>query len=257
MFCGDRLLAAWLRAGKSDGARHAWAILALLAKRLHRVWPEVKIVFRGDSGFCRKRMLSWCERNHVDYIIGIARNAALAKKAKPIMELAELAHEASGKKLRLFEGFRYAAKSWNRPRRVIVKAENSSRGANPRYIVTSLKGVPQYLYDKQYCARGDRENRIEEQQLDLFADRTSCHAWWPNQFRLLLSALAYELPEAIRRVALARSELANAYVGTIRLKLLKIGAVVLRNTQRVRLLLSSSYPHQALFYSAAARLKRG
>ena len=213
-------------------------------------------MFHGDSGFCRKRMLSWCERNHVDYIVGIARNAALAKKAKPIMELAELAHEASGKKLRLFEGFRYAAKPWNRPRRVIVKAEHSARGANPRYIVTNLKGVPQYLYEKQYCASGDMENRIKEQQLDLFADRTSCRAWWPNQF-LLLSALAYELLEAIRRVALARSELANAYVGTIQLKLLKIGAVVLHNIRQARLLLSSSYPHQALLYSAAARLKPG
>ena len=257
VFCGDRLLAAYLRPGKSDGARHAWAVLALLVKRLRQVWPKVKIVFRGDGGFCRPRMLSWCERNDVDYIVGIARNATLTKMAKPIMELAELAHEASGKKLRLFEGFRYAAKSWNRSRRVVVKAEHSVRGANPRFIVTSLKGVPQYLYDKQYCARGDMENRIKEQQLDLFSDRTSCHAWWPNQYRLLLSALAYVLLESIRRVALSGSELAKAYVGTIRLKLLKIGAVVLRNTRRVRLLLSGSYPRQALFHTAAARLKPG
>ena len=140
---------------------------------------------------------------------------------------------------------------------LIVKAEHCARGANPRYIVTSLKGAPQWLYDKLYCARGDMENRIKEQQLDLFSDRTSCHAWWPNQYRLLLSAMAYVLLEAIRRIALAGSALANAYVGTIRLKLLKIGAVVLRNTRRVRLLLSSSCPHQALFHTAAARLKPG
>ena len=125
------------------------------------------------------------------------------------------------------------------------------------HIVTSLKGAPQYLYDKQYCARGDRENRIKEQQLDLFSDRTSCHAWWPNQYRLLLSVMALVLLEAIRRIALAGGELANAYVGTIQLRLLKIGTVVLRNTRRVRLLLSSSCPHQALFQTAAARLKPG
>ena len=257
VFCGNHLLAAYLRPGNSDGARHARAVLALLVKRLRRAWPEVKIVFRGDGGFCRPRMLSWCERNGVGYIVGIGRNAALAKKAKPIMDLAELAHEASGEDLRLFEGFRYAAGSWKRLRRVVVKAEHSARGANPRFIVTNLKGVPQWLYERMYCARGDMENRIKEQQLDLFADRTSCRDWWPNQYRLLLSALAYTLLEAIRRTALAGTELANAHVGTIRLKLLKIGAAVLRNTRRVRLLLSSSCPRQTLFRTAAARLKPG
>ncbi|MYA67217.1 MAG: IS1380 family transposase [Gammaproteobacteria bacterium] len=257
VFCGGRLLVAYLRPGNSDGARHAWAVLALLTKRLRQAWPKVKIVFRGDGGFCRPRMLSWCERNDVGYIVGIGRNAALAKKAKPIMDLAELAHEASGEDLRLFEGFRYAAGTWKRLRRVVVKAEHSARGANPRFIVTNLKGVPQWLYEKMYCARGDMENRIKEQQLDLFADRTSCHESGPNQYRMLLSALAYTLLEAIRRVALAGSELANAYVGTIRLKLLKIGAVVLRNTRRVRLLLSGSCPRQALFRTAAVRLKPG
>ncbi len=217
MFCGDRPLAAWLRPGNSDGARHAWAIPALLVKRLRRAWPDVKIVFRGDGGFCRPRILSWCERNRVDYIVGIARNAALAKKAESIMEPAATGHEANGKKVRVFDEFPYAARSWRRrSRRVIVKVEHAGRGANPRYIVTSPDGAPQWLYDRVYCARGDMENRIKEQQLDLFADRTSCHAWWPNQYRLPLSTLAYVLLEAIRRVALASGELANAYVGTIR-----------------------------------------
>ena len=257
VFCGDRLLAAWLRPGNSDGARHAWAILALLTKRLSRAWPQVKMFFRGDSGFCRRRLLPWCERNGVDYIVGIARNAALAKKAKPVLELSAMAHEASGKKVRVFDEFPYAAASWSRSRRVIVKAEHAARSANPRYVVTSLKGAPQWLYDRVYCARGDMENRINEQQLDLFADRTSCHAWWPNQYRLRLSPMAYVLLEAIRRIALAGGELANACVGTIRLKLLKIGAVVLRNTRRIRLLLSSSCPHQGLFQTAAARLQPG
>ena len=180
---------------------------------------------------------------------------ALAKKAKLVMELSAMAHEASGKKARVFDGFQYAAASWSRSRRVIVKAEHSSRGANPRCIVTSLKGAPQRLYDRMYCVRGDMENRIKKQQLDLFADRTSCRQWWPNQYRLLLSALAYALVEAIRRIALAGGELANAYVGTIRLKLLKIGAVVLRNTRRIRLLLSGSHPRQELFRAAAAKLR--
>ena len=174
------------------------------------------------------------------------------------MELAAMGHEASGGKARVFDEFPYAAKSWRRrSRRVIVKAEHAVRGANPRYVVTSLKGAPQWLYDRVYCARGDMENRIKEQQLDLFADRTSCHAWWPNQYRLLLSTLTYVLLEAIRRVALAGGELANAHVGTIRLKLLKIGAVVLRDTRRIQLPLSNSCPHQELFHTVAARLQPG
>ncbi len=138
---------------------------------------------------------------------------------------------------------------------MVVKAEHSAREANPRFIV--LKGAPQWLYDRMYCVRGDMGNRIKEQQLDLFAKRTSCHDWWPNQYRLLLSALACTLLEAVRRIASSGSELANAHVGTIRLKLLKIVAVVLRNTRRVRLLLSISHPHQSLFHSAAVRLKPG
>ena len=159
--------------------------------------------------------------------------------------------------MRWFDTIRYGAGTWDRQRRVIVKMEYSAKGANPRYVVTSLKGDSKRLYDKLYCARGEMENRIKEQQLDLYADRTSCHRWWPNQFRLLLSSLAYTLLEAVRRLALQGTELARAYVGTIRLKLLKIGAVVLRNTRRVRLLLSSNYPHQRLFLLVAARLAPG
>lgn len=148
----------------------------------------MKIVFRGDSGFCRPRMLSWCERNRVDYIVGIARNEALASKAMLVMEFAAIAHEASGKKVRVFDEFAYTAKTWRRrSRRVIVKADHAARGANPRYIVTSLKDAPERLYDRMYCTCGDMENRIKEQQIDLFTDRTSCHVWWPNQHRLLLS----------------------------------------------------------------------
>ena len=202
-------------------------------------------------------MLRWCEENGVDYIVGIARNNRLGALAGPLLIEAKEAFAQSGDKQRLFDEFNYAAGSWDKPRRVIVKAEHTAHGSNPRYVVANLTGSPQRLYDAVYCARGDMENRIKEQQLHLFADRTSCHEWWPNQYRVLLSAFAYVLLNTIRRVALAGAELARAYVGTIRLKLLKIGAVVLRNTRRAQLLLSSAHPHQELFFTAAARLKPG
>ena len=162
-----------------------------------------------------------------------------------------------GARVRWFTDIHYAAGSWDRKRRVIAKIEHTAKGSNPRYVVTNLKGAGKTLYDKLYCARGEMENRIKEQQLDLFADRTSCHRWWPNQFRLLLSSLAYMLLEAIRRLALKGTELANAYVGTLRLKLLKVGAVILRNTRRIRFLLSSACPYQRLFFHVAARLAPG
>ena len=148
----------------------------------------------------------------------------------------------------------YAAQTWDRQRRVIAKAEHTEQGSNPRYIVTNLTGDPQALYDEVYCARGEMENRIKEQQLDLFADRTSCTKWWANQFRLLLSGLAYLLLEAIRRLGLKGTELARAQCSTIRLKLLKIGAVLRRNSRRVYFHLSSACPYQALFFRVARRL---
>lgn len=257
VFCGHRPLVSYLRTSRIDAARHAWAILALLVKRLRRVWPKVKITLRADSGFCRWRMLRWCEDHDVDYIVGIARNARLHARAAPWRDAARDAFARCGKKQRLFGTFTYAAKRWDRPRRVIVKAEHSARGANPRYVLTNLKGAPRTLYDRLYCARGDMENRIKEQQLDLFADRTSCHRWWPNQYRLLLSTFAYTLLHAIRVQALAGTRGARACAGTIRLRLLKVGAVVLRNTRRIQLLLSSAYPHADLFRLAVARLDPG
>jgi hypothetical protein len=257
VFCGQRLLVSYLRPSKIDGAKHAWAILALLVKRLRQSWPKVEIIFRGDSGFCRWRMLSWCESHGVGYILGLAKNKRLNRMAAPLLEAAAAAFAAGGERQRRFDEINYAAKTWDRKRRVIVKAEHLSKGSNPRYLVTNLAGDCQTLYEKVYCARGDMENRIKEQQLDLFSDRTSCHRWWPNQFRLLLSSLAYTLLEAIRRLALTGTGLARAQCRTIRLKLLKIGAVVIRNTRRVRLLLSSSYPYQELFTRVAARLAAG
>ncbi|MDH3692860.1 MAG: IS1380 family transposase [Gammaproteobacteria bacterium] len=257
VFCKDQLLVSYLRQSKIDGAKHAWAILSLLVKRFRERWPKVRIIFRGDSGFCRWRMLSWCERHEVGYIVGIAQNKRLNRLTSPIQWDAEACFNELGSKVRWFTDFYYGARSWDQPRRVIAKIEHTDKGANPRYVVTNLEGESKYLYEKLYCARGDMENRIKEQQLDLFADRTSCHKWWSNQFRLLLSSLAYVLLEAIRRLALKGTELARAYVGTLRLKLLKIGAVILRNTRRIRFLLSSSYPHQHLFFLVANRLAPG
>ena len=226
-------------------------------KRLRQVWPKVRIIFRGDSGFCRWRRLSWCERHAVGYIVGIAQNARLNALIQPYLEAAAEQVAETGSKVRWFTDLHYAAQSWTHPRRVIAKIEHTDKGPNPRYVVTNLEGEAQALYERLYCARGDMENRIKEQQLDLFADRTSCQRWWPNQFRLLLSSLAYTLLEALRRLALQGTELANAYVGTLRLKLLKIGAVVMKNTRRIRLLLSSACPYQELFFHVAAKLAPG
>jgi len=199
-------------------------------------------------------MLRWCENHCVSHITGLAKNARVNALAQPWIDQAQVLFENSQEKQRLFAEVSYAAKSWDKPRRVLLKAEHSQQGPNPRYVVTNLPGDPQNLYEKLYCARGNMENRIKEQQLDLFADRTSAHLWWTNQFRLLLASLAYTLLEAIRRLALHGTELAKAQCGTLRLKLLKIGAAVIRNTRRVRFLLSTAYPYQSLFFTVAARL---
>ena len=257
VFCGDQLLVSYLRASKIDGAKHSWAILALLIKRLRQAWPKVEILVRADAGLCRWRMLRWFDRHGVDYVIGIAKNPRLHDQSLALRTLAQWRYWMMGEKQRLFSEVRYAAQTWDTPRRVIVKAEHSARGSNPRFVVTNLTGNAQRIYDRIYCARGEMENRIKEQQLDLFADRTSCHTWWANQFRLLLSSLAYTLLETIRRVALHGTALARAQCGTLRLKLLRIGAIVLRNTRRIRLLLSSAYPNRELFCLVAARLKPG
>lgn len=257
VFCGEQLLVSYLRAGNVGAAHHAWAVLKLLVKKLRQAWPGVKIIFRGDSGFCRWRLLRWCEQNNVHYIVGLARNARVQALAHPFIEQSEKEFAQKQEKQRLFGEIRYAADTWDQQRRVLVKAEHTDQGSNPRFVVTNLEGEAQKLYDELYCARGEMENRIKEQQLGLFADRTSCGGWWANQFRLLLSSCGYVLLERMRALALAGTELARAQAGTIRLKLLKIGAVVLRNTRRVKLLLSSSYPYQKLFGQVLGALAGG
>jgi hypothetical protein len=254
VFCGEKLLVSYLRPSNIDAARHARAILSLLVKRFRQVWPEVRIIIRGDSGFCRWRMLSWCDRHEVSYIIGVAKNSRLNDMALPLMEKAKAQHEASGEKQRLFSEISYAAYTWDKERRVLVKAEYTDQGSNPRYVVTNLSGDPKKLYDEIYCARGDMENRIKEQQLGLFSDRTSCTKWWANQFRVMLSSLAYVLLQTLRSVALNGTMLAHAQCCTIRVKLMKIGAVILRNTRRIVFHLSSACPYQKIFCMAVKRL---
>lgn len=254
VFAGHQLLTAYLRPSNIDGAKHSRAILKLLVTRLRQAWPQVKIVFRADSGFCRWRLLRWCDRHGVDYIVGLARNAVLERQGQALMDEAHAGYEATDEKQRLFGEFSYAADTWDRERRVIAKAEFGPQGDNPRFVVTSLAGDPQDLYDRVYCHRGEAENRIKEQQLGLFADRTSCHAFPANQFRVLLSAAAYVLMETLRREGLAGTELASAQVGTIRLKLLKIGGRIVRSVRRVMVHLATPFPLQELFRTVLARL---
>ena len=257
VFCGDQLLVSYLRPSKIDGAKHTWAIVSLLVKYLRKAWPDVRVILRGDSGFCRWRMLRWCERHDVGYVVGIAKNHRLNQRIEQTLQEAEQLSVQSNEKVRWFTSFYYQANSWDCARRVIAKIEVTHKGRNPRYIVTNLKGTPKDLYDNLYCPRGEMENQIKQQQLDLFADRTSCHEWWANQFRLLMSSMAYILLESLRRIALQHTTLAHAYVGTIRLKLLKIGAVIIQNTRRIRFLLCSHYPHKDLFAKVSQRLSPG
>lgn len=255
VFAGHELLAAYLRPANIDGAHHAGAVVKLLVNRLRQAWPEVRITIRADSGFCRRNLLGWCERNGVDYVIGLARNARLNTLAAEAMTHLEARFEATQEKQRGFAEFTYAAGTWKRERRVILRGEHGAQGANPRYIVTTRTDDAALLYDGVYCQRGEMENRIKEQQLGLFADRTSCKAWWPNQFRLLQASLAYQLMQGIRRIGLAGTELAKAQCTTIRLKLFKIGAAVIGSVRRIRLLLSSACPCREVFLTAAERLR--
>ena len=257
VFCGQQLLVAYLRRSDIDASKHAWAILSLLVKRLRQAWPSVRIVVRGDSGFCRHRMLDWCDRNDVGYVVGLARNAVLEREVEVACEVARKSFRATGTKSRVFAEFDYAARTWRRTRWVIARIEHGPKGRNPRFIVTNLDRDAKELYERVYCARGDMENRIKEQQLALFADRTSSTKWWTNQFRVLLAALAYTVLETMRRTALRGTDLARAQCQTLRLRLLKIGAVVTRNTRTVQVRLSSAYPDQAVFRLLVQRLTAG
>jgi hypothetical protein len=255
VFCDDRFLVGYLRPSNIDGAKHAWAILAKLARKLRQAWPGVKIRFRADSGFCRHRMLTWCDQHGIEYVVGIGKNNRLQAEAMSIIKASRAEARLTKKKVRLFGEIRYGAKTWAYERRIVVKAEQLEKGENIRYVVTNMKGSPQRIYDDIYTQRGeDSENRIKEQQLDLFADRTSCHRFLPNQFRLFLAAAAYVLLYHIRRVALRGTELAAARCQTIRLKLLKIGAIILVNTRRILIRMSEHFVYKNLYRLAVQRL---
>lgn len=255
VFCGQQLLCAYLRPSRNDGAQHAAAILKLLVRRLRQAWPGVRIIFRGDSGFCRQRVINWCERSGVHYIIGLARNPRL----EAMVEFAQLAlrdeYERTGHKQRLIDEFSYAAQSWPHERRVITRLEWGEQGHNPRFIVTNLDGEAATLYDGVYCQRGEAENRIKEAQVGLFATRTSCHVFAANQLRVLLAALGYVLIERLRALALQGTALATAQVDTLRIRLLKVATVITRNTRRIRLYLASSWPSAPIFAQAMSALR--
>jgi hypothetical protein len=254
VFCGQDVLACVLRPSWRDPASVFSALIKLIARKLRRAWPQVRLVVRADSGFCRPRALRRFDAWGIDYVIGLQKNPTLEWfSALPSLALAEQ-YQASGTKQRLIGEFRYASRNWDRERRVIARLEHGEQGANPRFVVTSLGGEAAELYERLYCARGEAENRIKEAQLDLFGRRASCRRFAANQLRLLLAALAYTLMINLRRLALKGTELERACAATIRTKLLKIGAAVLRNTRRVRLLLASQHPMKHVFLTAARAL---
>lgn len=254
VFCGQAMLACVLRPSRIDGARHAAALIKLLVSRLRQAWPNVRIIVRGDSGFCRQPLLRWCERHGVGYVIGVARNARLHRQVAAWEAELEAAFLRDGTKQRAIREFRYAADSWNVERRLVTRLEYGSQGANPRFVVTNLGLSVADLYDGLYCQRGEAENRIKEAQLDLFGARASCHRFHANWLRLMFAAAAYTLMQRLREIALAGTELARATAATIRVRLLKIGAAILRNTRRVRILLASHHPLRETFLSAARAL---
>jgi hypothetical protein len=258
IFAGDQLLCARLRAANQDAAAGAKEEVGRIVAQVRERWPRTRIVLRADSGFCREELMGWCEANKVDYLFGLARNKRLRNQINDEIEQARVLHKTTGKAARVFTGFAYITrKSWSRARRVVAKAEYLDKGENPRFVVTSLspdKWPDQDLYEKLYCARGEMENRIKE-QMCLFADRLSTDEMKGNQLRLYFSAMAYTLMEALRRLALKGTEWAQAQVDTIRLKLLKIGAIVSISARRVLLQLSSAYPWKDVFAHAFHALR--
>ena len=258
IFAGDQLLCARLRAANQDAAAGSVDEVKRVVEQLRARWPQVKIVLRADSGFCRENLMVWCENHRIDYVFGLARNQRLRKIIGKEMHQAQLQHQATAKAARIFTGFHYSThKSWSRPRRVVAKAEYLDKGENPRFVVTSLSAEQwpaRQLYEKFYCARGQMENRIKE-QMCLFADRLSTEEMKGNQLRLYFSALAYTLVEALRRLGLKGTEWAQAQVDTLRLKLFKIGALVKVSVRRIVLEMNSAHPWKSIYAHAYHALR--
>jgi hypothetical protein len=260
VFCGEHLLAAKLRPADIDGAAGALTVIRRIVERIRAAWPSVEIVLRGDSGFCREGLMAWCESAGVDYLFGLAKNARLCRIIGAELQWAKLEHEKTRAPSRCFSEFTYRTqKSWSRSRRVVAKAEHLEKGSNPRFVVTSIP-TEQFdaktLYEQEYCARGEMENRIKEQQLYLFADRVSAATMRANQLRLYEAGVAYLLIHALRRLGLKDTPLEKAQAPTIRQKLLKIGTRVRITTRRVWLSWSQAYPYQALFRRVYENLMR-
>lgn len=260
IFCGEHLLCARLRPSNIDGAAGSVKELERIVGQIRQSWPTVQIVIRGDSGFCRESILGWCEANRVDYVLGLAKNKRLVREIADELKQAEAQFQETGQSARLFKDFSYQTlESWSRSRRVIGKAEHLAQGANPRFVVTTLSAEAfdaRAVYEDEYCGRGEMENRIKEQQLCLFADRTSAASMRANEQRLWFSSLAYVLLAALRRLGLSCTKLAQARCDTIRLKLLKIGAQVRVTVRKVWVRLAESCPYQAIFQQVVAELRR-
>ena len=258
IFCGEHLLLAKLRPANIDGAAGAKEEIERIVGQIRERWPDTRIILRADSGFCREPLMRWCEENTVDYVFGLARNARLTRVIGRELHQAALESARTGRPARRFRDFRYRTRtSWSCRRRVVGKAEHTGDKSNPRFIVTTLSKDTwpmQALYEELYCARGECENRIKEAQLDLFADRLSTATFRANQLRLWLASAAYVLMHAIRRIALKHTALATACANTIRLRLLKIGAVVTVSVRRVKLAMSSACPYQSEFIAACHAL---
>jgi len=258
ILCGEFVLCARLRSSNIDASAGALEEVQRIVAQIRATWPAVEIVLRGDGGFCRDAIMSWCEDNGVSFVFGLAKNKRLGKIIGPQLQEAKAQFEETQKAARVFTEFSYQTrKSWKRERRVVAKAEHLDKGANPRFVVTSF-GAGQIearaLYEELYCARGEMENRIKEQQLALFADRTSTELMRSNQLRLYFSTFAYQLLQGLRRLGLKGTEMAQAQCQTIRLKLLKIGAQVRVTVRRVYLSLATGYPFRAIFACVYANL---
>ena len=258
MFCGDQILGVRLREANQDASAGSEDEVRRIVAQIRERWPAVHIILRADSGFCRESLMRWCERQSVDYVFGLARNEVLRRLSRKAMWEATEEAKRTGKAARVYTEFRYRTQqSWSRHRRVIAKAERIDGKDNPRYVVTSLSGSrwrARQLYEQCYCARGDMENRIKE-QICLFADRMSAETMRANQLRLYLSAAAYVLVEALRRLALKGTELAEAQVDTIRLRLLKIGARVRVTVRRLVVSMASGFPAKLAFRQAWEALR--
>ena len=262
IFCGDQILCARLRPSDSDAAAGSLGEIQRIVEQIRAVWPQVRIVIRGDSGFCRNELMSWCEDRGVDYVFGLARNQRLRRIIGPQMWEATQQWGQTGKPARVFSEFSYKTRKrkkggWDRERRVVAKAEHIDGKENPRFVVTSLRAeqwAPQALYEELYCARGEMENRIKE-QFSLFADRVSSETMRADQMRMYFSAMAYVLVCGLRRLGLKNTELAEAQVSTIRTRLLKIGARVRVSVRRICLSMATSYPWASLFARVHAQLR--